>query len=53
LHHRYLAAAAGEETLPRFQELQDQVPLDEGAIRGRIQEEKAKELQRPGAKRYV
>lgn len=50
---RYLAAANGEESIPSFQELQDQVPLDEQLIKQRVLEEKAKEAQRPGAKRYV
>ncbi|KAJ9526633.1 hypothetical protein QJQ45_017601 [Haematococcus lacustris] len=50
---RYLAAAAAEESIPQFQELFEQVALDEKQIKQRILEEKAKEAQRPGAKRYV
>lgn len=51
--HRYLAAAQAEETIPAFQELGEQLVVDEASVRTRIQEEKAKEAQRPGAKRYI
>ncbi|GFH28239.1 WD_REPEATS_REGION domain-containing protein [Haematococcus lacustris] len=41
------------QRIPQFQELFEQVALDEKQIKQRILEEKAKEAQRPGAKRYV
>lgn len=50
---RYLSAARAEETHPRFLDLAEQVAVNEGEIRSKIQEEKAKEAARPGAKRYV
>ncbi len=50
---RYLAAAQGEESIPALQELAEQLVVDEASVRTRIQEEKAREAQRPGAKRYV
>lgn len=48
---RYLQAAAAEETSQRF--LSEQIPLNEDHIKQQIQEEKQKEAQRPGAKRYI
>ena len=36
-----------------MQELAEQIALDEAQIKAHITEEKAKEAQRPGAKRYV
>uniref|UniRef100_A0A7S0WTZ1 Intraflagellar transport protein 80 homolog n=1 Tax=Chlamydomonas leiostraca TaxID=1034604 RepID=A0A7S0WTZ1_9CHLO len=50
---RYLLAAGGEESNGRFAELAEQMQVDENQIRGLIQEEKAKEAARPGAKRYA
>lgn len=54
---RFLVAARAEESIKRFSDLLDQLggpnALIEGEIRQRIQEEKAKEAQRPGAKRYI
>ena len=42
-----------EETLPAFQELATAVTIDEVAVKAAIKEEKLKEAQRQGAKRYV
>ena len=52
---KYLAAAGNaEESIKRFQDLADQKgALNEEQIKSQIQEEKAKEASRPGAKRYV
>lgn len=49
----YLRAADGEETNKRFKDLSDEMPLDEAAIKANITNEKTKEAQRPGAKRYI
>jgi len=51
---RYLASAKGEETLERFVALGEQAAAVDGQlVRQQIQEEKAKEASRPGAKRYL
>uniref|UniRef100_A0A7S2QU27 Intraflagellar transport protein 80 n=2 Tax=Chlamydomonas chlamydogama TaxID=225041 RepID=A0A7S2QU27_9CHLO len=50
---RYLQAAGAEESNRRFQELGEQMAIDEAFIKQQIQEEKIKEAQRPGAKRYI
>jgi len=49
----YLRAAAGEESNKRFKDLTDETPLDEKSIKENISNEKVKEAQRPGAKRYI
>lgn len=39
--------------MERFIELGGQMVVDEAQVRQQIQEEKVKEAQRPGAKRYI
>uniref|UniRef100_A0A7S0RGA6 Intraflagellar transport protein 80 homolog n=1 Tax=Pyramimonas obovata TaxID=1411642 RepID=A0A7S0RGA6_9CHLO len=48
---RYLTGAHREETLAKFQQYASSVQIDEEAIRAKIQQEKEKELSRPGARR--
>lgn len=50
---RHLAAAGQRESLPAFQRAASEVSVDEAAVRQRIQQEKAAEAGRPGARRYV
>lgn len=54
LHRRrYLEIAGKEETLEAFQKYAGTIEINEEEIRAKVQQEKEKEAQRPGARRYV
>ena len=50
---RFLEAAKQQETNPKFMQMSEAMAIDEQHIRQKIQEERVKEAQRPGAKRYI
>lgn len=50
---RFLHAANQQESNPRFVQLNDSLVVDAAAIKKKTDEERVKEAQRPGAKRYV
>ena len=54
LHRRrYLEIAGKQETLEAFKKYAGAIEINEEEIRAKVQQEKEKEEQRPGARRYV
>ncbi|KAG2494842.1 hypothetical protein HYH03_007082 [Edaphochlamys debaryana] len=49
----FLRGAKQQETNPRFMQANDSIVVDAKVVKKKIEEERTKEMQRPGAKRYV
>lgn len=50
---QFLRAAQLQETIPRFMQMNESVVVDPVSVRKKVEEERIKESQRPGAKRYI
>ncbi|PNH11834.1 Intraflagellar transport protein 80 [Tetrabaena socialis] len=51
--HQFLHSAKQTETVTRFVQMSDSLVVDPVAVKKKIEEERIKETQRPGAKRYI